>query len=466
MAEQVFEREIIVPATAAESFAWHERDGAFERLTPPWEPVQVAARQGTILDGDVTTLRMKLGPIGLKWVARHHDYQENVQFADEQIKGPFRKWDHTHRFENCGSESKLTDHIEYRLPGGAIGRLLGGRMVRRKLARMFAYRHRLFGADIRAHLKDRQPMHIAITGASGLVGSALKSFLTTGGHRVTSLVRHESTSSNEVQWDPARGVLDPTQLDGIDALIHLAGENIGEGRWTAKKKQRIRDSRVDATQKLVASLSNMDTPPSTFICASAIGYYGDRGDEVLDESASPGEGFLAQLVQDWESAAREAEAFGSRVVLARLGVVLSPECGALKKMMTPFRLGLGGPIGSGKQIMSWVSLQDAVGAIHHALMTDSIHGPINITAPRPVSNKEFGKTLGKTLRRPAFLPLPAFAARLAFGEMANELLLSSTHAAPKKLIASGYDFRDEDLGTTLRWMLGGMTEPEMKSVHV
>ncbi len=449
----------------AESFAWHERAGAFERLTPPWEPVRVVSRVGTIRDGDVTTIQMKMGPIRLHWIAHHHDYQENVQFADEQVKGPFKKWDHTHRFEEVGSESKLTDHIEYILPGGAFGRLLAGRITQRKLARVFAYRHRQFGADIRAHLKGRQPMHIAMTGSSGLIGSALKSFLTTGGHRVISLVRRKPESPNEVQWDPAKGVVDPTILEGIDAMIHLAGDNIAEGRWTAKKKQRIRDSRVDATRHLVSSLSTLKARPSTFICASAIGFYGDRESKVLDEDASEGKGFLAEVVRDWEAAAREAESIGARVVNARLGVVLSPQGGALKKMLTPFRLGLGGPIGTGEQVMSWVSLQDVVGSIYHALLSQSLRGPVNMTAPQPVSNKTFSKTLGKTLRRPAVLPMPAFMARLAFGEMADEILLSSTHAEPTKLIESGYNFRDRELASALRWMLGRMTEPEMQSVH-
>lgn len=467
MNTQSFQRTLTIPASVGELFAWHERDGAFERLTPPWESVRVIDRKGTIHDSDTTTLQMKVGPFKIRWVAEHHDFKLNEQFCDLQVKGPFRHWDHTHRFEGSENTATLTDHIAIALPGGAIGRLLGGRSVTRKLARVFAYRHRLFRQDVEAHHQHREAptMHVAITGASGLIGSSLQALLTTGGHRVTSLVRRKAASDREAQWDPATGLVDLDALKDVDAVIHLAGDNIAQGRWTQAKKQKIRDSRVAATDNLVSSFSKLSKTPRIFICASAIGFYGDRGTETLDENAAVGDGFLAEVVKDWEQAATTATSLGCRVVLARLGVVLSPAGGALKKMLTPFKFGVGGRIGSGQQMMSWVSLNDAVGAIHHALMNDTIEGPMNVTSPAAVTNRTFTKTLATTLRRPAIFPMPAFAAKLIFGEMAEELLLSSTHVTPTKLTNTGYVFREPELGEALRWMLGGMSEAEMKRAH-
>lgn len=467
MNTQSFQRTLTVPASVDQLFAWHERDGAFERLTPPWEPVRVIVRKGTIHDGDTTTLQMKVGPLKINWVAEHHDFKQDEQFCDLQVKGPFRHWDHTHQFEGSENAAMLTDHIAFALPGGAIVRLVGQRSVTRKLARVFAYRHRIFRQDVEAHHQHRKnpTMHVAITGASGLIGSSLKAFLTTGGHRVTSLVRRETASDREAQWDPATGLVDLDPLNDVDAVIHLAGDNIAQGRWTQAKKKKIRDSRVAATDNLVSSLSKLSKPPRTFICASAIGFYGDRRSETLDENTPAGDGFLAGVVKDWEQSARSVESLGCRVVLARLGVVLSQAGGALKKMLTPFKFGVGGRIGSGNQMMNWVSLNDAVGAIHHALMNDTIEGPMNVASPTAVSNRTFTKTLATTLRRPAIFPMPAFAAKLIFGEMAEELLLSSTQVTPAKLINTGYVFREPELGEALRWMLGGMSEAEMKRAH-
>jgi uncharacterized protein (TIGR01777 family) len=464
---QSFQRTITLPVSVGELFAWHGRDGAFERLTPPWEPVRVIDRQGTIRDSDTTTLQMKVGPLKINWVAEHHDFKLNEQFCDLQVKGPFKHWDHIHRFEGNADRATLTDDITLALPGAAMGRLLGGRSVTKKLSRVFAYRHHTFRQDVETHQKHReaQTMHVAITGASGLIGSSLKAFLTTGGHRVTSLVRRQPASDQEAQWDPASGLVDVDALHDVDAVIHLAGDNIAQGRWTQAKKQRIRDSRIAATNNLVSSFSKLSKPPQTFICASAIGYYGDRGSETLDENTAAGQGFLAEVVKDWEESAMSAESIGCRVVLARLGVVLSPTGGALKKMLTPFKMGAGGRIGSGDQMMSWVSLNDAVGAIHHALMNDAVQGPLNIVSPNAVTNKAFTKALASTLRRPAIFPMPAFAAKLVFGEMAEELLLTSTHVTPTKLAVTGYDFRDPELSEGLRWMLGRMNEADMKRAH-
>jgi uncharacterized protein (TIGR01777 family) len=250
------------------------------------------------------------------------------------------------------------------------------------------------------------------------------------------------------------GSIDQARLEGLDGVVHLAGESIATGRWTAEKKARIRDSRVKGTRLLCESLARLDQPPRVLVSASAIGYYGDRGDEILHEDSASGSGFLAEVCHMWEAATEAASQRNIRVVNLRIGVVLSAMGGALATMLFPFRMGLGGIIGSGRQFMSWIALDDLLGSIAYALRTDTIRGPVNAVAPHPVTNREFTKTLGRVLARPTLLPMPAFAARLAFGEMADELLLSSARVEPARLSAAGYDFRYPTLEGGLRHLLG------------
>jgi uncharacterized protein len=296
-------------------------------------------------------------------------------------------------------------------------------------------------------------MNILVTGASGLIGSALVPFLANAGHEVIRLVRSQPRPSERaIQWDPAAGSIEASALEGVEAVVHLAGENIAE-RWTAEKKVKIRESRVNGTRVLCEALARMATPPKVLVSASAIGYYGDRDEEILTEDSAAGRGFLAEVCRAWEAATAPAQQKGVRVVPLRFGVVLSSIGGALAKMLPPFRLGMGGRLGSGRQYMSWIALDDAVGAIHHAIMTESLRGPANAVAPQTVTNQEFTKALGKVLGRPTIFPMPAFAARLIFGEMADELLLASAHVQPAKLLASGYAFRYSDLEAALRHLL-------------
>lgn len=297
-------------------------------------------------------------------------------------------------------------------------------------------------------------MRIGISGSTGLVGSALVSYCASEGHPITRLVR-SGTSSSDVVWDPSRGQLDASRLEGLEAIVHLAGENIAGRRWNAEQKARIRDSRVLGTQLLSQALAGLRQPPRVLISASAIGFYGNRGDEMLDEKSTSGQGFLPEVCHEWEAATQPAEKAGIRVVHLRFGIILSPKGGALAKMLTPFRLGLGGRLGNGSQWMSWLSLDDAVGCVYYALRTDGLSGPINAVAPTAVTNQEFTKTLGKVLRRPTIFPMPGFMARLAFGEMADELLLSSTRVAPRVLLGSGYRFRHANLDHALRSLLAG-----------
>lgn len=440
-----------------DAFRWHARPGAFERLKPPWEAVHVEERTGGIENGARVVLRMGSGPVAVRWVAQHCDYIEGRQFRDVQVHGPFALWRHTHRVTPATEAScDLEDEIEYALPLPPFGNLFGGGFTRRRLSRMFRYRHRVTAQDLLAHqrFKGAPPMKIAITGSTGLIGKSLAPFLTTGGHDVVRLVRKQGRlAGDEIRWDPGSQRIDAAALEGVDAVVHLAGESVA-GRWTTTKKAAIRDSRVEGTRLLAQTLAAATKPPRTLICASAIGYYGDRGHTALEEDAAPGAGFLAEVCREWEAAADAARQVGIRVVHLRIGVVLSTEGGALATMLTPFRLGLGGVVGSGDQYMSWIALDDVVGAIHHVLMTPDLSGPVNAVAPAPVTNRDFTKTLGRVLGRPTLLPIPAFGARVAFGEMADELLLASTRVVPARLTTSGYPFRFPHLEEALRHLLG------------
>ncbi|MBD48871.1 MAG: TIGR01777 family protein [Gemmatimonadetes bacterium] len=283
-------------------------------------------------------------------------------------------------------------------------------------------------------------MRVAMTGATGLIGSALLSLLESNGHQVIPLRRGSSNDRTTPSWNPLSGDLSDAAVDGVDAVVHLAGENIAGGRWTKARKARIRDSRVHGTRHLSEALARLERPPKTLIVASAIGFYGDRGEERLHEQSSAGTGFLPEVCQAWEAAAEPAVSRGIRVVQLRLGIVLTPAGGALGQMLLPFKLGLGGVLGSGQQYMSWVALDDVLTSVLHALRTESLTGPVNVVAPHAVTNKEFTKTLGRVLRRPTFFPVPGFAARLLFGEMADALLLASTYVEPRRLQSTGFVF--------------------------
>lgn len=296
-------------------------------------------------------------------------------------------------------------------------------------------------------------MHVAATGASGLVGSALARYLTHKGHRFSRFVRRPPEGDDEIPWDSRTGLADPDRLASVDAVVHLAGESIAT-RWTARRKAEIRRSRVDGTRTLSRDLAALPDPPRTLVCASAIGFYGDRGDETLDEESDPGEGFLAEVCREWEKATAEAADAGIRVINTRFGMILSSEGGALAKMLTPFRLGLGGRLGSGEQYMSWVAIDDVVRIVEHALADEELAGPVNAVAPRPVTNREFTETLASVLSRPAIFPMPASAARLAFGAMADELLLASQRVVPARLRARGFAFELPELERALTHLVG------------
>lgn len=295
------------------------------------------------------------------------------------------------------------------------------------------------------------PAKVLVSGASGLIGSALLRALQSSGYEVTRLVRSAIAGKGDVAWDPARP-LAPESVSAFDAVVHLAGESI-VGRWTDAKKRRVLESRVQGTRNLAEAVAAAPQRPRVFISASAIGYYGDRGEETLREESSSGNGFLPEVCRQWEAAAQPASAAGIRTAQMRFGVVLSASGGALQKMLPPFRMGVGGNIGSGRQWSSWIDIGDVVGAILHVIKTDTLRGPVNVGGPDPVRNAEFTKTLAAVLSRPAILPLPAFAARLVFGQMADELLLASQRVEPAKLSASGYVFKRPELRAALEAIL-------------
>jgi uncharacterized protein (TIGR01777 family) len=448
--------------SADAAYAWHGRPGALERLTPPWERVEVVEPGAGIADGSRTVLRIRKGLVPIRWVSRFRDVVAGRQFVDVQEEGPFAQWTHLHKFEPDGpSGSTLTDRIEYIPPLGSAGAVVAPMLVDRRLERLLTYRHELLRADLeaQARLADHPPMRLAVSGATGLIGRALLPFLQTGGHEVRRLTRAPQTPS-DADWSYEEGRIDVVKLDGLDGIVHLAGESIGV-RWTEGRKKRIWDSRAIGTRFLCETLARLHRPPRVLVCASAVGIYGDRGDETLTEDSTippRTSGFLVDVAREWEAATEPARAAGIRVVNLRFGIVLTPAGGALAELLRPFRLGVGGRIGSGRQWMSWIGVDDAAGAIHHALLTETLSGPVNATSPHPRTNQEFVAALGRVLQRPARLPVPAGAIRLALGEMGEAALLSSARVVPTRLLESGYVFRHPHLPGSLRFLLGAVRE--------
>jgi uncharacterized protein len=460
-----FERRLKLPVSRAELFAWHARPGAFERLSPSWEQLEIVAREGSIEDGDRLHFRLRKGPFGIPWIARHCGYELGRQFVDVAERSPFAAWEHTHAFVDAEPEAdgqagaELRDEVEFRLPLDRLSWPIAKRGVEAMLDRMFRQRHVRTANDLRRHqaVAERGRLRVAISGASGLVGTELQAFLTTGGHTVAPLVRSSTPRAGEIAWDPETGVRDPAALERFDAVVHLAGESVAE-RWTPAKRERIRSSRVAGTRALCEALARLEHKPEVLVCASGIGFYGSlygsEGEVVLDEHSPSGAGFLAEVCREWEAATEPARAAGIRVVNLRIGIVTAARGGALAKLRLPFSLGLGGPVGDGRQWQSWIDLDDLVGVIHHALFEPSLAGPVNAVAPTPVRQAEFARTLGRVLRRPAFLPLPAPVIRALFGDLGREVLLAGQHVSCDRLLASGFRFDFPKLEDSLRHQLG------------
>lgn len=452
-----FRHRSYFPFPAEDVFDWHLRPGAFERLSPPWMQVRVISRKGGIGDGGTVLLGIKEGPAELKWEIRHGDFEEGRLFQDKQVSGPFDRWVHSHRFIPADDGGCfLEDEIDWAPPLGSTGRLFAEGFIERELERLFAFRHTRLLNDLKLHRRySGPPMNVALTGGSGLIGGALKHFLTSGGHTVLQLSRSNGPSGKgRAYWNPASDQLDPGLFEDVDAVVHLAGESLAALRWTADKKEKILASRRDGTALLARTLARMSRPPKAFISASAVGYYGDRGTEIVTEESGPGSGFLAMVCREWEGATAAARKAGLRVVNLRTGFVVSPQGPGLGKMLPPFKAGLGGRFGSGRQYMSWIDLDDEVGLIHHALTRPGVAGPLNAAAPNPVPNATFTDTLGRVLNRPTLVPLPALAVKGLMGEVGTELLLKGARVVPKKALDTGYEFLFEDLEDSLRYQLG------------
>jgi uncharacterized protein (TIGR01777 family) len=439
-----------LPASAGEVFAWHERPGALERLMPPWEAAEVRQRIGGISDGARTVLSVPVGPFRLRWVARHRNTIAGRQFVDEQVSGPFVHWIHAHKMLPVSDHSStLHDRVEFTPPLGPVGRVAAP-WLRRRVERMLRYRHEVLHDEFAQGMPARR-LTVAVSGATGFIGSRLVGALTTAGHAVRRIVRTRP-GPGDIVWNPARGELDSRQLEGVNAVIHLSGENIA-GRWTTERKRRIRQSRVDGTSLLARTLAGLRQKPEVLVSISAVGFYGERGDAVLDEHDLPGSDFLAEVCVAWEKSADPARNAGIRVVHPRLGMVLSPAGGALPRLALPIRLGVGGRLGPGTQWLSWVSLDDVLGALRHAIEHDDLTGPVNLVGTA-VQNREFMHSLARVLQRPALVPAPALLLHAVAGEMADALLLTSQRVEPAALADSSYRMRYPELEGALRHVLG------------
>lgn len=425
-------------------------------------------QKGGINNGAISVFRINVGPITFKWVAKHFGYIHNLQFQDKMIKGPFKKWVHTHSFISQGqNQCIIEDKIEYMPRFGKIGSKILQKRMQNYLNQLFLYRSRILVNDLFLEkITQEKGKRILISGSHGLIGSSLIPLLTSiGRHKISRLVRKVKNNNMDllpetnkedkktIFWDPQYNKLDPYELEGFDIIIHLAGENIF-GRWTDTKKQRIFDSRVGSTKLLSESLTKLSHPPSLLICASAIGYYGGRPNEYLTEDSNPGKGFLSEVCQKWEKATKEATEIGIRVVNTRFGVVLTPKGGILQKLLSPFKLGLGITIGNKDQYISWVSIEDVIKSIFYSITNTSIKGPINIVSPNPVTNLEFSDILKKIFNPKLSMSISQNIPKLIFGEMSKEVLSTNTYVIPKKLVSTDYKFFSSELEDSLRFLLG------------
>jgi len=452
-----FTYQSTLPASTQAVYDWHTRAAALPRLTPPWQRVDVL-QPARIEDGARAKLRIHLlGPITVTWDARHEQVNRPTGFTDVQESGPFRSWRHEHRFEPEGDDrTRMTDRIDFQAPLGPVGRVLSG--VERELPRAFAWRHQQVRLDMQriARHADQPRLRIGVTGSHGLIGSALCSYLDVAGHEIVRFVRRDARDESEIAWDPDAGeVREPDKVARLDAVVHLGAVSINAPRWTERVKRRLVESRTVGTRAIAEAMAKADDRPRVLISASAIGYYGSRpADEIVDEHAEPGTGFLADICRQWEAATQPAEAAGHRVAHARFGVVLSEAGGALAAMLPAFRMGAGGVIGSGDQPMSVVALDDAVGAIDTLLHHPAASGPFNIVIPEPTDNRRFVRALGRVLGRPTLLPMPAAAVRTLLGEMGQTLLLEGAAVRPARLLELGFDFAYPTLEAALAYGVG------------
>lgn len=463
------------PVDAPTLFAWHERPGAFQRLAPPWQEIRLISQSGGIRDGGSVVFRSRAGPIPFTWHAAHSGFLPGQRFVDEQRKGPFAHWVHTHEITPgvMSGTSVLTDTVQFSLPFHSLTWRFAGPGIKRDLERLFAFRHARTKADLALHADfaawqaSPQWLRVGVSGSTGAVGSSLCAILSTAGHDVVRLVRRNPAPS-EILWHPGAGPkggqIARGALDGLDAMVHLAGEPVAFGRWTKRKRDRIRSSRVDGTRLIANTIAASPKPPKVLIVASGVGIYGDRGEQELTEAAGVGSGFLAEVSRDWEAAAEPARAAGVRVVHLRIGVALVRRHGLLKALYPWFRLGMGCVPGEGQAWWPWVDMDDVVAATLFAIAKPELSGPINVVAPGVVRSGDFARTLAETLDRSLLAKLPAGLLQVALGDK-SEALLVSCRTMPEKLRKAGFRFSAPELATSLKRQLGIVT-PESADVSI
>lgn len=452
----VFTHRALFHGTAKQLYTWHSRPGALERLLPPWQHIKVLAKSGGINPGGRVVLRLGRGLFSMLYHGRHVENQPERMFVDIQERGPFSRWQHRHHLIDTADGAELRDEVHYRLPCQGILPAFVHALVQRKFRTLFERREEVLRHDLQLHQRcSSRPLRFLVSGASGSLGGDLLPLLTSGGHHVHTLVRRQPHAEhNEIFWDPERGILNERDLPEVDAVIHLAGEYIGLSRWSDEKKRRVLDSRIKGTALLAAAMARVRPKPAVFLSASAVGYYGDRGDQLLEENSPPGTDYISEVCRQWEAAASPAQVSGIRTVLLRLGVGLTPRGGALQRLLAASPCGLFRRHGHGRQYISWISADDMIAAILHAATCPQLQGPVNVVAPQPVANRDLLSTLARLTGRPLLCPLPAWLLRMIYGQMASEILLSSCRATPGKLIASGFHFRHPNLEEALASLLG------------
>ncbi|MES2121179.1 MAG: TIGR01777 family oxidoreductase [Chlamydiota bacterium] len=449
MTSKQFSFQSELPVSVQEAFSWHMNNGALERLIPPWihaQPLFPPGRPDE--EGSQVGIQVKRGLVHFHWLLEHAQYVKDQEFTDIQLKGPFRSYSHCHRFlPLTASTSVLRDEITYETPYFA-------KKVARELSRYCSWKHAIIRQDLECYARyPKTPLRILVSGSSGFIGGGLVYFLRALGMDVTRLVRRKTAQCTDaICWDAESGTFQREDFEGFDAVIHLSGANIAEKRWSEKQKQKLFQSRCRDTWVLSQALSRLDQLPKTIICASAVGFYGDRGEEILTEQSPQGSGFLADLCSKWDQSLQAVEARGVRVVHTRFGQVLGSSGGVLKKMLPLYRMGLGGKLGSGKQWISWMGIDDLYGALYHILRTESLRGAVNCVAPQSLRQGEFAALLARKVHRPMCGHLPAGLLKWVMGEMAEELLLASAKVQPAKLMESGYAFRCPDFASVLEYV--------------
>lgn len=463
-----FERATDVDRSAAGLFAYHAAPGAFERLTPPWDDVEIIEPLRRLADGEVAIFKVGVGPAKLRWVARHEHVRDGhdggvAGFDDVMVRGPASSWRHAHRFEPLpDGRARLRDQITWTAPPG------GGLVVGPMLERMFRFRHRrtaddlALDATLRALPDGARRRVVGVTGASGLIGRELTSLLRVLGHEVRPFVRVadagavSSSAPGTVSWHAASGAIDVVAAAGLDAVVHLAGESIADGRLDADKQARLRRQRVDQTALLWRALLPLARPPEVLVGAAAVGIYGERGDAVLDEGSPAGHGPLSAFCAAWEEAVRTVPTTASttRAVALRIGIVQSPRGGALGKVLPLFKAGLGGPLGDGRAFVPWIGVDDMADIILRAIIDTRVVGVVNATAPEPVTQRDYARALGAALGRPAVLPVPRFALQAVLGRDLGEHVVESMRVVPRALLELGHRFRHATIDDAFAHLLG------------